>query len=164
MAGLVSTDGSFNAPCALEEAIAGLADRHADLTTKWLGANGYKVPRTLNVPAAFLLELAAVLQIGEWERQGLTAHLDVALPSYRDAADHLVARTKLGPSDFQGPNATRLSDLVNATWIEHFAWKGPALLSADIVFGDCDDDALAEQLASFLWEHHEELQKLNVDS
>jgi hypothetical protein len=134
------------------------------LTANWLDTNGYAAPCSVNVPAAFLLELAAFLQIGEWERQGLTAYLNTELPSYCETADYLAARTKFGASEFQGPSATRISDFVNTIWIEHFAWEGPSLMKADIVFGDCDDDALAEQLALFLWQHHEELQKLDVES
>jgi hypothetical protein len=141
---------------------SGLAERHAGLAADWLESAGY--PRgQLNVPAAFLLELAAVLQLGEWERQNVLDHLDANLPSYRQAADELAARAALGLKKFHGPDATRLSDLVNTIWIERFAWDGPSMLQADIVFGNCDDDALVEQLTEFLWQHRVDLQKLTVN-
>jgi hypothetical protein len=161
MDGLVSQDGMV-APPALVDGLSLLADRHAVLTANWLSAIGYSAPRTLNVPAAFLLELAAVLQLGEWERQGLTAYLGIEVPTYRDAAMQLAARTKLGVSEFEGPNATSLSNFVGKVWIENFAWDGPAMLNADIVFDDSTGDILADQLAEFLWQHHEDLEKLST--
>jgi hypothetical protein len=154
-------DGSSVAPDVLVQAVTQLAERQADRTADWLESAGHP-PGPLNVPAAFLLELAAVLQLGEWERQNVLNHLDANLPSYRQAADELAARAALGPKEFHGPHATRLSILVNTVWIERFAWDGPSMLQADIVFGDCDEDALVEQLAEFLWQHHLELQKLTV--
>ena len=108
------------------------------------------------------MELAAVLQLEEWERQSVLDHLNADLPSYRQAADELAARSAW-PKEFHGRHATRLSTLVNTVWIERFAWDGPSMLQADIVFGDCDEDALVEQLAKFLWEHRVDLNKLIVN-
>ena len=163
MVALESADVLSFAPDALVQAVTQLAERQADLTADWLESAGYPPYGPLNVPAAFLLELAAVLQLGEWERQNVLDHLDVKLPSYRQAADELAARTRLGPKEFQGPHATSLSMLVNTVWIERFAWDGPSMLQADIVFGDCDDDSLVERLAEFLWQHRVDLQKLIVN-
>jgi hypothetical protein len=161
MVQLSSTDEFSVAPDALVQAVTLLAERHAALTAAWLESAGRR-PGPLNVPAAFLLELAAVLQLGEWERLNVLDHLNTNLPSYRQATDELAARTALGPKEFHGPHATQLSTLVNTVWIERFAWDGPSMLQADIVFGDCDEDALVEQLAEFLWQHRVDLQKLTV--
>jgi hypothetical protein len=161
MVALNSKDGSSVAPDALVQAVAQLAERHAGLTANWLRSAGFSTG-PLRIPAAFLLELAAVLQLGEWERSGVLKHLDVNIPTYRQAADELAARTRLGPEEFQGPNALRISVLVNTIWIERFAWDGHSLLQADFVIATCDEDALVEQLAEFLWQNHLELQKLTV--
>jgi hypothetical protein len=69
-----SKDGFSIVPDALVQGATQLAERHAELAARWLGAVGFAPPRPLNVPAAFLLELAAVLQVGEWERQGVVAY------------------------------------------------------------------------------------------
>jgi hypothetical protein len=36
------------------------------------------------------------------------------------------------------------------------------MLNADIVYGNCDEDALVEQLAKFLWNNRVELQRLHL--
>ena len=155
-------DGNSVVPDALVRAVVELADRQAEMTAKWLKAGSHHPNQPLNYPAAFLLELAALLQLGEWERQNVLEHLKVSLPSYRQAADELAARAKLGPEEFRGPQAIRLSLQVNSVWIERFVWDAPSLLQADIVFGDCNEDALVEQLADFLWQHHAELLNLSA--
>jgi hypothetical protein len=86
--------------------------------------------------------------------------VSVDLPSFRQAADELVARAARGSREFQGNKGPRLSMLVNQVWIDRFAWDGRALLLADIVFGECDDKLLVEQLAKFLWTYKAELQKI----
>ena len=148
------------APTALEDAVAQLAERQADRTADWLQSVGVP-PGPLKVPAAFLLELAAVLQLGEWEQRNVLAHLNIKLPSYREAAAQLASKAARGRAEFNGPNSIPLSTLVTNIWIERFAWEGPALLQADIVFGDCDEEALVDQIADFLWQHHSQLQELS---
>src|SRR5690349_18940162 len=64
-----STDEFSVAPDALVQAVQQLAERHAVLTAAWLESIG-RQPGLLKVPEAFLLELAAVLQLQEWKRQG----------------------------------------------------------------------------------------------
>lgn len=64
-----SMDGIAFAEDALVQAVSGHAERQAELTARWLSSVGY-CGKSLNVPAAFLMELAAVLQVQQWERQG----------------------------------------------------------------------------------------------
>lgn len=159
MVSFTSMDGIAFAEDALVQAVSQLAERQAELTARWLSSVGF-CGKSLNVPAAFLMELAAVLQLREWERQGVLKHLIVSLPPYAQAANDLAARTKLGPNEFQGPNAIRLSMLVNGVWIERFAWDGPSMLQADIVFGNVNDEVLIEQLADFIWRNHRDIEEL----
>jgi hypothetical protein len=107
-------------PDAFLRAVIRLAERQADLTADWLESMG--VPHgPLKIPQAFIFELAAVLQIGQWEQQGLLQRLKIKLPTYREAADALVARAMLGLEEFHGPQATRLSPLVITVWVQQFA-------------------------------------------
>jgi len=159
-AGPSTLDGPAPAPEPLVEATLKLAERHAELTHQWLCSIGYSPAGRVNVPVAFLFELAALLQIGEWERHGVCSVLGTALPSYADAAEQLAGRAARGPKEFHGPDATPLAILVNKTWFERFAWEGPSILDAEVVFGNCDDDALAGQLADFLFQHHDKLIEL----
>jgi hypothetical protein len=146
------------APNSLVQGLTLLAERHAHMTADWLESNGFSAG-SYSAPASFLFELAAVLQLGAWERQGIFDHASLGLPTYREAADDLAARAARGPSEFHGRAGRRLSTLVNQSWMDRFAWDGPALLSADIIFGECDDEMLIEQLAQFLWQHQAELGK-----
>lgn len=145
------------------QAIVRHARRMADLTAATMDATGLLPQRPVSLPAGFLLELGAVLQLRLWERQGLRQHLDADLPTFRLAADHLAARASRGPSEFEGPEAAPLSQRVLRAWMEHFAWEGPCLLEADIVVGPVNEDQFAEAMAEFVWNHQEELTALFAD-
>jgi hypothetical protein len=142
------------------QAVIRNAQRRADLTAATLEATGLFKSDPCRLPAAFLLELSAVLELGLWERQGLRAYLDTDLPTFREAADALARRAAKGPAEFDGSNAALLSKHVLQAWMDHFAWEGPDLLHADFVLGDVDEDQLAQVLADFVWQHRRELSSL----
>lgn len=155
-----TSEGSLCFPDAMVRAVARHAERQADLTAAYLRDPRLFGSDEVRLPAAALLELAAVLQLGVWERRGLGRHLDVNLPSYREAADQLAARCMKGPAEFDGPNAASVWVQVLQVWMEHFAWDGPELLQAEVVVGDLDEDAFIDLLAEFVWTHHRELKHL----
>ena len=142
-------------------AIARHAERKAQLTAAVLDATGVFREGPTRFPAGFLLELGAVLELGMWERQGLREFLDTDLPSFREAADALLARARRGPTAFDSPDdASSLSSRVLQTWMKHFAWEGPDLLNADFIVSDVDEDQFANMLADFVWQHRHELFRL----
>jgi hypothetical protein len=153
-------EGSLRLPDAMVLAIARHAEREADLTAAFLRATGLYESEPPKLPAAFLLELAAVLELGLWERRDLRRHLDVDLPTNRQAADQLAARCAKGPKEFDGPNAAPLSRQVLRVWVERFAWDGRELLAAEVVLGDVNEDDFIDLLAGFVWEHRRELAHL----
>jgi len=154
------SDGPLRLPDALVQAATRNAERQADLTGTYLRALGLGKSGEVRLPAAALLELAAVLELGVWERRGLRAHLEVDLPTYREAADQFAARCMKGPLEFEGPNATPLSMRVFQVWVEHFAWDAPELLDAEVVLDNVDDDDFVDLLAEFVWAHRNELKHL----
>jgi hypothetical protein len=160
MVTLNTSDGPLHLPDELVGALVRRAERQADVTADWLKAAGLFRSGPPRLPAACLLELAAVLELGIWERHGLRGHLEVDLPTYREAADQLAARCMKGPAEFHGPNATPLSLRVLRVWMEHFAWEGPDLLQADVVVGDLDEDVFIDLLAEFVWTYRHELKHL----
>lgn len=103
------SDGPLRLPEALVQAATRHAERQADLTGTYLHASGLGKNGEVRLPAAALLELAAVLELGVWERRSLRPHLEVDLPTYREAANQLAARCMKGPSEFEGLNATPLA-------------------------------------------------------
>ena len=150
-------EGTLRVPDALVQAVTRHAERQADLTGTYLRASGLCPEGEVRLPAAALLELAAVLELGVWEMRGLRAHLGVDLPSYRQAAAQFAARCMKGPEEFEGEDAAPLSLQVLRVWTERFAWEGPDTLGADIILGDVDEDEFAEVLADFLWQPRHEM-------
>ena len=133
------------------------------MTTAALDAAGLFKSEAPQLPAGFLLELSAVIELGLWERHGLRRHLNTDLPTFRQAAAALGARALKGPAEFDGPDAAPLSGRVLQVWVEHFAWDGPELIGADVVVGDFDDDEVVDVLAEFIWTHRHELTNLLRD-
>lgn len=148
---------------AMVRAVIVHAERQADLTAAYLDVIGALKSKPARFPAAFLLELAAVLELGLWERRDLRRHLDIELPTYREAMDRLVTRCRKGSAEFDGPNATSLSRQIMQAWIEHFAWDGPNVLNADVVLGEADENEFIDLLAEFVWTHLSELSVLLGD-
>lgn len=153
-------DGTEGAPNALMLAVARYAERRADLIGSYLRSSDLRPTGEIRLPAAALLELAAVVELGVWERRGIRCHIDSDLPFYREAADTLVVRCSKGPSEFRGPNAAPLSELVLRVWIENFAWDGPRHLQTDVVVGNVDEDEFIDLLADFVWSNRRELAQL----
>jgi hypothetical protein len=141
-------------------AVARHAERQADSVAAYLRSPRLFDTGEVHLPPAALRELAAVLELGLWEKQGLRDHLDVDLPTYREAANRLAARCKKGPAEFEGPGAAPLSRRVLLAWIECFAWDGQDLLQADVVAGHVNEDTFVEVLADFVWRHCHELAKM----
>jgi hypothetical protein len=144
-------------------AVARHAERQADLTAAVLDATGCFPKRPAVLPAGFLLELAAVLELGLWERQGVRQYLNTDLPTFHEAATELAARVAKGVPEFQGPEVTPLSARVLRVWMENFAWDGPDIFSAEIVLDEVEEDQFADMLAEFVWQHRHELSKFFAD-
>ena len=159
----VTCEGPLPFPDALVRAVARHAERQADLTDTYLRVSGLCRAEGIRLPAAALLELAAVLELGAWEKCGVRRHLDVDLPTYREAADTLADRCTKGPAKFKGPKAAPLAQEVLRVWIEHFAWDGPDTLKAEIILGEVDEDQFADILAEFVWQHRHALGSLLMD-
>lgn len=158
MAIFQTENGAVELADPLVHAVARNAAFVADLTAAVLDKTGIFPPATQKkLPAGFLLELGAVLQIGFWERNGIVVHQSAGLPSYREASKDLAARAERGPAEFADPAAISLSRAVMAFWIEHFAWEGKQLLGSDIVVDEVEEDQFADMLAEFLWKHRHQL-------
>ena len=161
MATIDTSEGPFEIPDATKiRAVARHGERQADLTAAYLEATGIFKSKPIYLPAAFLLELAAVLELGMWERQGVRSRLDVDLPTYREASQSLGERAMRGPSEFANTGTPPLSIAVMNVWLEHFAWDGPEFLGTDVVVDNLDEDTFIDLLAEFVWTHRQELEQL----
>ena len=157
MVTLTTSDGSFCLPDAMVRAIVRNSEFQAELTAATIDAMGIFKTKPVRLPAGFLLELAAVLQLGFWERQGLRTRLPADLPTYHEASQSLAERAAKGPAEFDDLQATPISHLVTRAFIENFAWEGPDHLGADVIIGQVDEEQFADVLAEFVWQHRHEL-------
>ena len=149
-------EGTLCVPEALKWTLVGLAERHAEATGEYLRAIGFRG----NLPGSFLAELAAVLQLRQWETRGILNPPDFDLPSWREAADDLFARAAERPEEFLRPTMPSLLRHVLKVWVEHFAWEAPDLLQAELMLGDLDEDGVVDALAELFWAHRQDLGRL----
>lgn len=140
------------------------AELSADVTVAVLDSTGLFPPTPdrqtrATLPAGALLELAAVLQLGVWERKGLRPYLRNDLPTFREAASDLAARISEDPDAMKDRGAATLHRRVLGFYLERFAWEGPELLGTDVVVSDVDEDDFIDVLAEFVWTHRHELER-----
>ena len=134
MVDISTSAGTFHIADCLDRAIVRHAERQADLTAFVLRATGlFESLSDAQLPEAFLLELAAVIELQVWEQQGLRGHLDSSLPTPQEAAFQLSRRAMKGAAEFAGPDAAPLSRDLLRDWIDHFAWDGREQFNADLL-------------------------------
>lgn len=137
------------------------AERKAQLTAAVLDAIGVFRERPTRLPARFLLELGAVLELGMWERQGLRPFLNCDLPTFREAADALLARANRGPAAFDSPDeSSSLSSRVLRVWMKNFAWDSHEFFATNFVLGEVDEDQFIELMTQFVWKNRHELSRM----
>lgn len=141
------------------QALTRHAERQADLTAAYLNATGVFQSKPARLPAAFLLELAAVLELGLWERQGIRPYLKVDLPTHQEASRSLGERAKRGPTEFTDGETPLWIEILKV-WLEHFAWDGPEFLATDVVIDDLNEDTFIDVIAEFVWKYRHELEQL----
>ena len=161
MAIIETKDGSIELADSLVAAVVRNAEFTGSLTVRVLNQLVPDELRgTVRWPAGFLLEFGSVLQIGYWESQGISAHIEARLPSYADASRQLADRARKGPAEFTGDDTAPLHKAVVRFWIDKFAWEGQTLLQTDVVVGDVDEDRFLDLAAEFCWQHRHELRDL----
>ena len=107
--------------------------------------------RSMALPAGFLWELSAVVQIGYWERNGISAHVAAGLPSYGEALMKLAERAECGLSEFNAVAASTLAKQVTLFWWRTFAWEGRSIMGADILLDSLNEELFLDLFAEFLW-------------
>jgi hypothetical protein len=138
---------SFHFPPEFVKALVCEAERDAVLVGEFLIA---RLKRPICLPKMFLLDLAAVLRMMEWERVGINLHLQAGLPCGSQALDDLMAAA-VGHA---GPGAEYLKTLryrLAVLFFQSFAWVAGIELGADVTLEPADGDVFLEGLADFLW-------------
>ena len=153
-------DGTLDLPEPFVRAIVQHAERLACLTAACLKSIEFFQTKPIRLSEAFLLELAAMIELVFWERWDLCRQLPVDLPTSREAADQLMDRCKKGATAFEDPNDTPLHHRMLRVWREHFAWDAWQHLETEILIGEVDEDEIVDVMANFLWENRHELSQL----
>ena len=156
-----TSEGTLTLPDSLVQAIVRHAERDADFTAAVFQAMG--LDKSLRLPAAFVLEFAAVSQLWYWEWQGLRPHLPDHVPTFAEANKCLCDRAMKGPSEFAGLDAIPLSRQILQVWLENFAWDARDEFGVDLIVSQADEDQFVDTLAEFLWEHRNQLPHLLDD-
>lgn len=127
------------------------ADRMADVTAAFLDQVG---PSLLDDqsswPAAFLLELGAVLRIRQWEVAGIKNAIDPTLPSFQEALADLASRLQTEPERFICGDAPLLLRVLYSWWI-HCAHPNEPVLDIDVVISRMDPGQLLSCVAGLIW-------------
>lgn len=151
-------------PQELVEFIVGFAERNAVAVAAFLDLNECCPVQSdgvrLRFSREFLLELAAVIQLGVWERDGFAAHIEDGLPSYVEAAEELLNRSTREESAVAECQARSLSSRVVEVCWRRFSWEAESILGRPVAVGATGDDELAMALATFLWNNRQRLSAL----
>lgn len=140
-------------------AVVRFAERQADFAAAAIDALVTEATRRgdtfdgRRLPAGFLLELGAVMQLQVWEDSGVRSLLTVEVPTAAAAAADLNARVQADPGRFTQVDAATLSNQLLRVWLEHFSWSAPEMLGVDIVIGRLDEEELVETMAQLLWKY-----------
>ncbi len=134
----------------LVEAATAEAEADADRVAEFLRELGMLRPgeSSVHLSADLLLFLGAVLRLNYWEESGLQVHRDVGLPTAsKILADAIRSVTETGKAVYP----KELCNVVNALFIDRFAWHGRRDLDAAVVLDSFDEDAALDALAELLW-------------
>jgi len=130
----------------------------ADLTAAGLMVTGIvptarkKKDTPVELPRGFLVELAAILEIRQWERNGILAHTSAGLPTFADAIAQLAERASKGEKI-----ESSLPMQVTIFWLQNFAWEAQSELGGDVFLDQADDEVLLTEMAEFLFSHRHDL-------
>jgi hypothetical protein len=154
-----TAEGPLEISDACVAAVISRADYVATLTGEFLTALGL-IPNKAKtadgvwgLPAGFLLELGAMLQLAVWELAGIRTHLNAGLPSAHEAAADLTRRASENPSSFNDNQSAILLRRLFPLWVERLAWNGQTQFGTEVQIDTVGEDELVDRLAEFLWQH-----------
>lgn len=147
-------EGTFALPSTLAAAVIRHSTHEADFLAGVMKELGWD---KLRLPAAFLLEFAALMELWLWEWQGLRPLLPNTVPTFAEAKKSLFERAAKGPQEFAGQDAQPLSHQIFQVWVENFAWDARDQFGGDLIVKQDDEGEFVDSLAEFLWEHRDQL-------
>jgi hypothetical protein len=154
MAAVSSATAVTDLPVDLADAVRLQAELDADRVGRLLTQD--RIDRDkgpISVPEWLLFELAAALRLAQWEKDGISVHVEAGLPCARQALAGIYQALLDQLKRAQFCHDTPLLFQVNALFAERFAWRSRADLDADLLLGGVDEDELVEVLARLLWIH-----------
>jgi hypothetical protein len=154
MAAVSSATAVTDLPNDLADAVHRQAELDADRVGRLLTRDRIDRDKgSVSVPQWLLFELAAALRLEQWEKDGISVHVEAGLPSARQALAGVYQALLDQLKRAQFRHDTPLLFQVNALFAERFAWRSRADLDADLLLGGVDEEELVDVLARLLWIH-----------
>lgn len=144
-------DGSISVPTEVAHATCQLAEEAAQRTVAILHCGVIQSGDQATLPAALLLEIAALSTLIDWKERGDFEHLGEAAPDIDVLKQDFLNRCGGGFKSFDDPKHTPISSLMIKLFTENFAMEAPARLNAKLVMTQLDEENFIEELAEFLW-------------
>lgn len=149
--------GSISVPPEVAYATCQLAEEAAQRTVAILRSGVIPSSGQATLPAALLLEIAALSTLIAWEERGDFEHLGEAAPDIDVLKQDFLDRCGGGFKSFDDPKHTPISSLMMKLFTENFAMEGPARLGAKLAMPQLDEESFIEELAEFLWANRHSL-------
>jgi len=135
--------------------IAAIRDRaeiHADLAGKLINSTPAFAACRDCLPQFFILDLVAAAQLAEWERQGISAHTQAGLPSFKEA-QQFMAYPHLRGGKYPGwlPEES-LSLAVYRFAMERMSWMSQSEWGIDFVLGEVDEEEFLKAAEELIWD------------
>jgi hypothetical protein len=111
-------------------------------------------------PAAFVLELAAVIQLQVWQDHEFGSDWPADLPTYDAARQDLIDRAKEGIYAYQNIESATLSMQAMRFHLTRLAWDSPLMGNCKMVIAIDDEEAFVEAMARFLFDNRTFIDKL----
>lgn len=134
------------------------AEIHADLVARFLNSTSEMQTGKSRMSHSNLLQLAAIVQLLEWEQQGISTHLQVGLPSSREALECSID-PELREGKFPGWHSNEaLLEAVLLFAIERIAWASQSEWGVDVVLSVINEedllDAMEELFSNLIANEH----------
>lgn len=149
--------GSVSIPSEVAHATCQLAEEAAQRTAAMLRRGVIPSGDQATLPAALLLEIAALSTLIDWEERGDFEHLGEAAPDIEVLKQDFLNRCREGGKGFDDAERAPISSLMMKLFTENFAMEAPARLNAKLVIIQMDEENFIEELADFLWANRHSL-------
>ena len=152
-------DGLDKQVIELTAAFISDAERMAQLVrgfmSNWFKGLGLKEKQP-SLPAEFLLELAGVIRVAQWQRAGLLDAMGEEFPPWQNLLEQLMCRLMEAPTTFCFDPRTSQAPLCRRStwiWFRRCSWSACREVGVDLVIRPLAVDDMLSAVANLLWNY-----------